>query len=123
MAEDEVPGPELGLEAEAANDPQAQLELRNQERLERIDSVRTEGVIRAIWHSGWIAVFGMYFAAFVITVTITLWFWHFLAPAKWCWISDEHLAKIQAVLFSGSAGALLSSAVQRYLGNGKQRRD
>lgn len=82
---------------------------------------RIQGKVRAIRHSGMVFIAAMYFFSGLFALSIGLWFWHFLAPAEWCWISDEHLGRIQSVVFSGGLGAVLSGLVQHYIGD--DRRD
>jgi len=113
-----VPAPDSEWEQGRAweDDPSAVREDRGQAHLDEVDKVRAGAKIRAIFHSGILVVGLMYFGATAFVITVSLWFWHFLAPEKYWWISEQHLHQIQTILFSGSLAAIISLLSQRYIG-------
>ncbi|MCG5538938.1 hypothetical protein [Halorhodospira sp. 9622] len=41
-----------------------------------------------------------------------LWFWHLLAPESWQYLTEDQLADIQTVLFSGLAAGIAQSYIR-----------
>ena len=75
--------------------------------------------LRVIRHSGIIIVAIMWIVTGVFLAAFVLWIWHQLAPPGFCWMTPEQLAKVQTIIFSGAVGGLVTTAVQKYILNGK----
>ena len=66
---------------------------------------------------GWIVAVFMILLSIVFAFSIISWAWHYLAPANCGWLEKEQFEKIQAILFSGSLGAILSHVIQKHFMN------
>lgn len=115
---DSVPPPDEDWlnQKDWVGDPAAARENEAQGYLDQIDKVKTGAKIRAIRHSGFLVVALMYFGAILMMSTVSIWFWHYLAPERWCWMTEEHLRQIQTIVFSGSFAAVISIVAQQYIG-------
>lgn len=59
--------------------------------------------------------------AFIFVASLLVWTWHYIGPAeawgiRFHWLTDLQLNKVQAILFSGSMGAVVSGIVKTQLG-------
>ena len=64
---------------------------------------------------GWLIVVATVVLAFLFLVSLLFWVWHYLTPECWGWLTPDQLSRIQAVIFSGSLGAIVASILQKQL--------
>lgn len=110
--EDKIPPLEDGELPRWANDVRARKEeknfpdegdLRGQEDKNRLWALSTIGratvILICILAAGFITSF-------------IVWLWHQIGPQELLWLTNEQLSHIQAVIFSGAIGAIVSAYVQ-----------
>lgn len=118
----DIPSPDPELEDDALSDPLAAWEEAKVSQLGRIQEAHDSNTLAVIGHAGVIMIVFLWFFSALFVLSIGFWFWHFLMPPSLTWMTDAQLGKIQAVIFSGSMGAILTTLAQRYFGRSVEKR-
>jgi hypothetical protein len=63
--------------------------------------------------SGTIVVLAVYLFAGILAASFIVWSWHYITP--WAFLTEEQLAKIQSVIFSGTLGAVVATLARGYI--------
>lgn len=108
------PSEEWRREGAWDTDPIAALEVENEQRLDEVQKAHQKTHVAVITHAGIIIVVAMYFFSALFIAALASWAFHHLAPASWHWMTADQLSKIQAIIFSGSLGAITTGIAQRY---------
>ncbi len=62
------------------------------------------------------ATIGLFWLVVSITaIAISILAWHYLMPPCWGWLSDKQIDKVQTIIFSGAAAALLQGVARKFL--------
>lgn len=115
MRQDQVPPPAQTTHSKPWADKNAEEEEKHFGHEERIRDRKGRNSLLVLRNSGVLAVCFMWLFAAVFCAALLVWLAHYLLPDQYLWLSDEQLSKIQAVIFSGSAGALVSAFAQKHM--------
>lgn len=119
---DSPPPSESDVPVEALQDmPQwASGAARSEERKwDDLEQTKRTNDRRWLAHYGWVVLGLTWIFAGIFAIALLCWAWHFIGPAKWYWLDEVRLSKIQSILFSGGMGAVVSGIVRSQIGKAR----
>ena len=114
MQQTPVPAPDVDeREFGWADDALALKENTNWNNEERLSNQRNVNDLRFLRVLGYVIPVLLAFFALLFALSLAFWSWHYLTP--WDWLTENQLAKIQSVIFSGTLGAMVSTMFRKQL--------
>lgn len=111
----QVPPPNSDVLSWAGDSKMATAEEEQWPNESAINNVKSKNDV--LWHTwyGKIVVGLLLFFVLVFVVIASIVTWHYIMPDYWTWLSPDRLSKLQAVVFSGSIGSVITSVAKRQL--------
>lgn len=90
--------------------------VQEEKEWDALEQTRFNNDRRWLTHYGWIIVVLTWVFALAFIGALVVWVVHHLAPSTCVWLDEPRLSKIQAFLFSGGMGAVVSGMVRAQVG-------
>lgn len=128
MKSGKIPNPPSAKTPDWFDDEQAKEEAKNWDNEGALKGQHQKNHLRLVWIIGYIFPALLILFTCIFSTMVFFWVWHFLTPGcevivvdgiESCkgglhWLDADQLSKIQAIIFSGSIGAITSTFAQKY---------